>query len=56
MNKEPRCGALFVMIGLAFYDGAGAVDLLGEGEAYHLVGEGHLRKAELFVGTTVDGR
>ena len=32
---------LLVMVGLAFDDGAGAVDLLGKYEAYHLVGESH---------------
>ena len=34
---------LLVVVGLSLDDGAGAIDLLGEGEAYHLVGEGHLR-------------
>ena len=32
------------MVGLALDDGAGAIDLLGEDEPYHLVGEGHLRE------------
>ena len=31
-----------MMIGLAFDDGAGAVDLFGEDQTDHLVGEGHL--------------
>ena len=44
-----------MVVGLTFDDGAGAIDLLGEGEAYHLVGEGHLRETELFVGTAVNG-
>jgi hypothetical protein len=35
---------LFMMIGFALDDGAGAIDLFGEDEAYHLVGEGHLRE------------
>ena len=35
---------LFVVIGFALDDGAGAIDLFGEDEAYHLVGEGHLRE------------
>ena len=33
---------LFVVIGFAFDDGAGAINLLGEDESHHLVGEGHL--------------
>ena len=45
-----------MVVRLAFDDGAGAVDLLGEDEAYHLVREGHLGEGELFVGTGVDGR
>ena len=49
-------GGLLVVIGLAFDDGAGAVDLFGEDKAYHLVGEGHLREGELFVGAGIDGR
>ena len=32
--------SLFVVVGLALDDGAGAVDLFGEDEPYHLVGEG----------------
>ena len=47
---------LLVVVRLAFDDGAGAVDLLGEDEAYHLVREGHLGEGKLFVGTGVDGR
>lgn len=33
---------LFVVIGFALDDGAGAINLLGEDESHHLVGEGHL--------------
>lgn len=33
-----------MMIGLAFDNGAGSVNLLGKGEAYHLVGKSHLGK------------
>jgi len=47
---------LLVVVRLAFDDGASAVDLLGEDEAYHLVREGHLGEGKLFVGTGVDGR
>ena len=32
---------LFVVIGFTFDNRTGAVDLLGEGEAYRLVREGH---------------
>ena len=35
--------ALLMMVRFTFDDGTGTVDLFGEGEAYHLVGEGHLR-------------
>ena len=34
-----------MMIGLAFDNGAGSVNLLGKGEAYHLMGERHLGEA-----------
>ncbi len=34
--------ALLMMVWFTFDDGTGTVDLFGEGEAYHLVGEGHL--------------
>ena len=44
-----------MVVGLPFNYCARAINLLGEGEAYHLVGERHLGKAELFVGTAVDG-
>ena len=44
-----------MMIGLAFDDGAGAVDLFGEDQADHLVGEGHLGEGQLFVGSGIDG-
>ena len=33
-----------MMIWLAFEDSEGAVELLGEDKAYHLVGECHARK------------
>ena len=46
---------LLVVVGLTFYYSTRAIDLLGEGEANHLVGESHLGEAELFVGTLVDG-
>ena len=56
MKKEPkRSFFLFVVVGFAFDDGAGAVDLFGENEADHLVGEGELREGELFVGAGIDG-
>ena len=47
---------LFMMVGFTTDDGAGTVDLFGEGEADHLVREGHLRQGQLFVGTCIDGR
>ena len=42
------------MVGLAFDDGAGAIELLGEDEAHHLVAERHGREGEAFVGAGVD--
>ena len=47
---------LFVVVGLAFDNGAGAVDLFGEDEADHLVGEGEAGEGELLVGAGIDGR
>ena len=47
---------LLVVIGFALDDGAGAVELFGEDEAYHLVGEGEARQGYLLVGTLIDGR
>ena len=44
----------FVVIRFTFNNSTRAIDLLGEGEPYHLMGESHLGEAELFVGTTVD--
>ena len=46
---------LFMMIGFAAQDGHGAVELLDEEEAHHLVGEGHEGEGELFGGQGVDG-
>lgn len=40
MNEEGS-DLLLVMIRLAFHDGEGAVELLYENQAYHLVAEGH---------------
>ena len=47
---------LFVVVGLAFDDGAGAVDLFGEDEADHLVGKSEAGEGELLVGSGIDGR
>ena len=41
---------LGVVVGFAFEDGEGAVELFGEEEAYHLVGEGHLGDGLLLLG------
>ena len=35
---------LFVVIRLSFYNGASAIEGLGEDESHHLVREGHLRE------------
>ena len=43
-----------MVVGLPFNNSTRAINLLGKGEAYHLMGESHLGEAELFVGTTVD--
>ena len=40
-NVTPFISDLLVVVRLAADDGAGAVDLLGEDETYHLVGECH---------------
>ena len=45
-----------MMILLPLEDGAGAVELLDEDQADHLVAEGHEREGDLLVGTAVDGR
>ena len=47
---------LFVMIWLTLDDGAGTVELFGEDESYHLVGEREARQGYLFVGPLIDGR
>ena len=45
-----------MVVGLAAEDGHGAIDLLDDEEAHHLVGEGHARERELLVGAGVDLR
>ena len=47
---------LFVVIWLSLDDGAGTVELFGEDESYHLVGERETRQGYLFVGPLIDGR
>ena len=47
-------GGLFVVVGFVAEDGHGAIELLDEEEADHLVGESHLREAELAVGTLIN--
>ena len=47
---------LFVMIWFTLDDGAGTIELFGEDESYHLVGERETRQGYLFVGTLIDGR
>ena len=42
--------ALGVVVGFAFEDDEGAVELFGEKEAYHLVGAGHLGDGLLLLG------
>ena len=44
----------FVMVGFSFDNGAGTIDLLGTGEADHLVGKRHFRKRYLIVGSCID--
>lgn len=39
-----------VMVGKIFEDGKGAIELLGEDDAHHLMGEGHLRKGYFALG------
>ena len=46
----------FVVIRFTFNNSTRAIDLLGEGEPYHLMGESHLGEAELFVSSAIDGR
>ena len=41
------------MIGFSFYNGASAIEGLGEDEPHHLVGECHLRERDFFVGAVV---
>ena len=43
------------MVRFVVEDGEGAVELLHEEEAYHLVVEGHLRQGYLVVGGGIDG-
>ena len=50
------CSSSLMMIRLALQNGAGAVDLLGEYQAHHLVTEGHRREGYLLVGALVEGR
>ena len=45
-----------MVVRFAAEDGEGAVKLLGKEEAYHLVGEGHLRQGKHFIGAVVDCR
>lgn len=45
----------FMMILFTFDDGKGAVELFDEYHSYHLMGEGHLRERQLFVGSVVYG-
>ena len=40
-NQNAYSYGLFVVIGFALDDGTSAIDLLGEDEAYHLMGECH---------------
>mgnify|MGYP003539271652 CR=1 FL=1 len=42
-----------MVVAFAANDGAGAVELLGEDQAYHLVRERHARERNLLVGTAV---
>ena len=44
------------MIRLAAKNGHGAVELFGEDEAYHLMGEGHRGERNLLTGAVVDLR
>lgn len=46
---------LLVVIWFVVEDGHGAVDLLGEKEANHLVREGHEREGDLFLGYLMKG-
>lgn len=45
-----RYGSLLMVIRLSAQNSHGAVDLLGEEKAHHLVGECHLRQTEKTVG------
>ncbi len=42
-----------MMVWLALDDGACTIDLFGEDEAYHLMGEGHARKGYFLVAAVV---
>ena len=44
-----------MVVGFTFYNSACAIERLGEDEAHHLVGEGHLGEGYLLVGTAVYG-
>lgn len=46
---------LLVMVALAFDDSAGAIQLLGEYQSYHLMRECHSRERNLLVRTFVYG-
>ena len=43
-----------MVVWFAAHDGHGTVELLDEDETNHLVGEGHLRKAQFLVGGGID--
>ena len=43
-----------MVIGLAPDDGTGTVELFGEDEPHHLMGEGHAGERELLAGTGID--
>ena len=47
-------GSSLVVVGFVVENGEGTVELLGEDEADHLVGEGHGGKGELVVGAGID--
>ena len=44
-----------MVIRFALDDGASTIERLGEDEAHHLVGEGHLGEGNLLVGSAIDG-
>ena len=51
--QETEWLLLFMMVWFALDDGAGTIDLFGEDEAYHLMGEGHARKGYFLVAAVV---